>query len=93
LPWWRQDGSSRGWFRVCPIEVKLHPEQHPEHMTRLHKVDLTFPVHVLHRHGQWMVLDGIHRLLKADIAGAETIVAAIVRPINLSDAVVRADEE
>ena len=87
LPWWRApDGA---WFRVRPVDVLARPERYPEHADRIGAGDLRYPVHAARRHGRLVVLDGIHRLAKAERDGrthVETVVltaedlAAIATP-------------
>jgi hypothetical protein len=36
------------------------------------------------RHGRWLVLDGVHRLLKAVLVGAETVRAHKLSPEQLA---------
>ncbi len=61
-PWWRgEDGVP---FRIRPSdrEIGMHEE-------RMAQADLSWPLHVMRRRGQWVVLDGVHRLLKASRLG------------------------
>lgn len=66
LPWWRHDGA---WFRVTAHEVLARPSAYPEHAERIVSADLSYPLHVVRRRHRWLILDGIHRLAKADLLG------------------------
>ncbi len=81
LPLWR--GPTGAWFDVAPREVLQHPERHPEHRERLEQADLAHPVHALRRHGRWVLLDGVHRLLRADLRGDLAVAAVLVQPEDL----------
>jgi hypothetical protein len=88
LPWWR--GTDQSWFQVAPRDVIDRPGTYPEHDDRIAGADLARPLHVLHRHGRWMILDGIHRLVKADLEGRPKVpVVPLGRP-ELARIVVRA---
>jgi hypothetical protein len=70
LPWWR-DGQS--FFVVRPTDVLESPERHPDHAARTRAADLTYPLDVTLRAGRWFILDGVHRLLKAAMIGADAV--------------------
>jgi hypothetical protein len=70
LPFWREKGK---WFVVTPNQVRERPDQHVEQWARTLRADLDVPVHITERHGRLVILDGVHRLLKADIVGRHTI--------------------
>ena len=82
LPWWRKDGV---WFRVTPREFLARPEAHPEHAGRVANADLAYPVHVVMRHGRWLILDGIHRLVKAEMTGSEDIAVLTLAPAHIDE--------
>jgi len=72
LPFWREEGE---WFVVTPNQVRERPDKHVEQWARTLRADLDVPVHITERHGRLVILDGVHRLLKADIVGRHTIPA------------------
>lgn len=77
LPWWRRNGV---WFQVTPREFLARPKAHPEHADRVANADLAYPLHVIRRHQRWLILDGIHRLVKAEALGLANIVASTLTP-------------
>jgi len=81
LPWWRQDGV---WFQVTPREFLAHPTAHPEHADRVANADLSYPLHVVLRHQRWLILDGIHRLVKAGSLGLTEIVVSTLMPADIA---------
>ncbi len=81
LPWWR--GADRAWFQVRPARVLDHPGQYPEHQARLVRASLDMPIHVLRRHGRWLVIDGIHRAAKAAQEGRLALPAWVLSPRHL----------
>jgi len=73
LPWWR-DGAR--YFAVTPREVRAHPARHAAQWNRTLAADLSYPIHLAEtRPALWTILDGVHRLLKADVLGHAHIAA------------------
>lgn len=66
LPWWR-DGDR--YFAVTPVEVRADPVRYCVHWHRTLNADLRYPVHLLATTARLRILDGVHRLLKADAMG------------------------
>ena len=81
LPWWRHDDV---WFHVTPREFLAHPTAHPEHADRVAKADLSYPLHVIRRHDRWLILDGIHRLVRAEMLGLSDISVATLATADLA---------
>jgi hypothetical protein len=72
LPFWREDGEL---FVLTPNQVRARPDVHVEQWARTLRADLDSPVHITERHGRWVIVDGVHRLLKATIVGRDTMPA------------------
>jgi Aminoglycoside-2''-adenylyltransferase len=72
LPWWPDGGRP---FAVTPRAVAEAPWRHREHHARTLAADLRVPIHVIRRRGRRFVLDGVHRLLKAELQGRATVAA------------------
>jgi hypothetical protein len=88
LPWWR--GGDRAWFRVRPAEFIAAPERFPDHARRVASADLSFPLYGLRRRGRVQILDGIHRLVRADQLGHETMSVVLVTAPQLATILVSA---
>lgn len=81
LRWWKYDDRH---FAVSPNEVRGDPIRYEAQWRRTLAADLTFAIHVAETAPQrWTILDGVHRLLKADVAGARTIRASRLGPREL----------
>jgi len=76
LPWWR-NGPAERHFSVAPNQVRADPERFAKHWQRTIDSDLRFPIHLLQR-DRLTILDGVHRLLKADVQAMRTIPVHIV---------------
>ncbi len=60
------------------------PTAHPEHADRVANADLSYPLHVVLRRQRWLILDGIHRLVKAEMLGLSEIVVATLSPADVA---------
>ncbi|MFB6718797.1 hypothetical protein ACFCV3_01490 [Kribbella sp. NPDC056345] len=62
LPLWQLDGER---FKVTPHQVAETPMNYRPHYQRVMDADLDFPINLVAYRGRLVVLDGVHRLLKA----------------------------
>ncbi|GAA2812965.1 hypothetical protein [Kribbella solani] len=62
LPLWQLDGDR---FKVTPHQVAETPMNFRAHYQRVMDADLDFPINLVAYRGRLVVLDGMHRLLKA----------------------------
>jgi len=67
LPWWRGEHGDDRWFRVTPRAVLDDRGGFAEHARRIEQANLARPLHAIRRRGRLVVLDGLHRLVKADL--------------------------
>jgi hypothetical protein len=74
LPWWRLGAK---YFALGPSQVRHDPVGHASQWQRTLAADLGFPIHVLQRDRR-IVLDGLHRLLKATVEGRSHIAAHVI---------------
>lgn len=83
LPWWRGPAPD-AWFVVRPVEVFEAPDDHPEHRSRIQEADLSYPIHVIQRHGRIVILDGIHRAARAYLRGVAAMDVIRLGPEQLA---------
>ena len=81
LPLWAFAGRP---FAVSPAEVAADPRRFHEQYARTLAADLRYPLHVLDRPERLTLLDGVHRLLKADLLGHRTVTVKLV-PMDMLD--------
>jgi hypothetical protein len=74
LPWWRV-GDRR--FSLTPNQVRHDPERYAAHWRRTLDADLDYPIDLL-QGKRLIILDGVRRLLKADVLGMQTIAARVL---------------
>ncbi|MDR0344396.1 MAG: hypothetical protein LBI49_15050 [Nocardiopsaceae bacterium] len=71
LPWW---SYQRAHFVISPEQVRSDPSRYHEQYDRTMAADLSLPIHLLsHDNRVTTILDGVHRLLKADLTGRQVI--------------------
>jgi len=69
-PFWR---TKNGFYDLCPNEVLKNPEKHKEEFGRTMKSDLSYPLDIMFWKGRWVLLDGLHRLVKAKQLGMKKV--------------------
>lgn len=82
LPLWQLNGER---FKVTPNQVAATPMNFRPHYERVMNADLDFPIHLVAYRGRLVVLDGIHRLLKAHFLRRRWIEAKIATATQLQD--------
>lgn len=75
LPMWAVDGVP---FQVSPAQVAAHPERYTVQYARTMAADTHHPLHVTWLNERLTVLDGMHRLLGAHLAGETTALVKVV---------------
>jgi hypothetical protein len=82
LPLWQLNGER---FKVTPNQVAATPMNFRPHYQRVMDADLDFPVHLVAYRGRLVVLDGVHRLLKAHFLRRRWIEAKIATAAQLQE--------
>lgn len=62
-----------GVYNLTPRAVMEQPDAHPEEYTRTIAADVTHPIDIMENKGHWLILDGLHRLMKLVMAGKTTV--------------------
>jgi len=75
LPFWEKDKTDD--WNLTPREVINKAAGSFRHQKRIGKVNLKYPIFLLYKNKKWLVVDGVHRLVKAHLAGQNTIKAKI----------------
>ncbi|HEY5948650.1 MAG TPA: hypothetical protein VIV40_24330 [Kofleriaceae bacterium] len=85
LPWWRV-GERR--FAVTPNQVRYAPERFAPHWRRMLDADLDYPIDLLQR-DRLIILDGVHRLLKADVLGMRMLATRVLDAAQFAEITTR----
>lgn len=70
IPWLHTPG---GRFDVTPTEIMNSPELHKERYERTMQADLAYPIDIMFNKGRWLILDGLHRLMKSVLQGKREV--------------------
>lgn len=70
IPFWH---SENGHYDLNPQAVLDHPQTYTKEFERMMKSDLSYPLDIMFWRGKWLLLDGLHRLLKAQYLGHDTV--------------------
>lgn len=62
-----------GYYDVKPSEVIEHPEMHIKEYERTMQSDIDYPIDIMYWKKRWLILDGLHRLMKQAIQGVSAV--------------------
>jgi hypothetical protein len=62
-----------GIYNLKSKEIIENPEKYREEYDRTMKCDLSYPIDIMRNKGRWLILDGLHRLMKAKIMGLSKV--------------------
>jgi peptidase E len=71
---WENDG----FYNLKPQEVIDNPKGHKQEYERTIASDLKYPIDIMENKGRWLILDGLHRLMKANIQGLNEVNVRII---------------
>jgi hypothetical protein len=77
VPYWRA-GAHAGLFQLSARDILADPAAHPDHWARTMAADLAWPITLYHEDDRAILLDGYHRVLKAEHLGMDTLPARAV---------------
>ncbi|MEK7650629.1 MAG: cupin domain-containing protein [Patescibacteria group bacterium] len=75
MPFWWENG---GVYNLSAKEVIENPELHQEEWQRIQRADTSHPLDVMENKGKWLLLDGLHRLVKLFLAGNKEVPVRII---------------
>lgn len=70
IPFWSSGDSS---YSLKPHDVIDSPDDNKIEYDRTMKADTSHPIDIMFWRGRWLILDGLHRLVKLSIQGAKTV--------------------
>ena len=62
-----------GVYNLTPRKVIEEKEKYAEEYQRTLRADLSHPIDIMKNKGQWLILDGLHRLMKAALRGMKRV--------------------
>lgn len=79
IPFWEVADTDD--YNLKPWEVIKDPDKHSLHYKKIQEADLKYPLDIMENKGRWLILDGLHRLVKAHL---QDLKAVMVRKIPRS---------
>lgn len=76
MPVWEKDGTDD--WNLTPREVIDRKPYTTGHMKKVEECSLDYPIVIVWNKDRWVILDGIHRLVKAYLIGRNTINVKII---------------
>lgn len=76
IPFWDSEGTDE--YNLKPSDVVAHPEKEPTHFKKIMEADLSYPIDVMENKGRWLILDGLHRLVRLNMLGKQEVRVRIV---------------
>lgn len=71
VPFWEDE---EGNIVLTPSEVLQNLDRYPDHRDRIRNSDASYPLDIMkNKKGEWLTLDGLHRLVKMIVAGEKTV--------------------
>lgn len=65
-------------YNLTPWEIIKAPGVHSLHYERVEHAAVRYPIDIMKNKGKWLILDGLHRLVKLYLDGARTIKVRII---------------
>ncbi|HSE29158.1 MAG TPA: hypothetical protein VLA77_01060 [Candidatus Saccharimonadales bacterium] len=62
-----------GFYDVKPSDVINDPIKFADEYSRTMKADTKYPIDIMFYKDRWMILDGLHRLMKQSVAGDKVV--------------------
>ena len=70
IPFW---DKPNGYYDLTPNEVLADPEKYKEEFERTLRAALSHPIDIMFWKNRWLILDGLHRLVKQKQQGAKEV--------------------
>lgn len=61
IPWLHTSGER---FNLTPRDIMSKPSAYSEEYTRTMNADTNYPIDIMFNKNRWLILDGLHRLMK-----------------------------
>jgi hypothetical protein len=65
--------NAGGIYNLTSREIIDNPKLYKEEYERTMCADLAYPIDIMENKGKWLILDGLHRLMKAYIQGKDKV--------------------
>jgi hypothetical protein len=62
-----------GIYNLTSSDIINSPDNYKQEYERTMKCDLSYPIDIMENKGKWLILDGLHRLMKSKIMGLKKV--------------------
>ena len=76
IPFWELEDTDE--YNLKPQSVINNEYGTKEHREKIEQADTTYPIDIMHNKGRWLILDGLHRLVKLYESGVKIIKVRII---------------
>jgi hypothetical protein len=76
IPFWDSEGTDA--YNLKASEVIAHPEREPTHWKKVQDADTSYPIDIMENKGRWLILDGLHRLVKLAMRGDKSVRVRVI---------------
>lgn len=85
IPFWEIKDTDD--YNLSPNEVIKEPdkEEHSLHWKKIREADTKHPIDIMENKGRWLILDGLHRLVKAHTQGQNKVRVRIIPRSRISE--------
>lgn len=83
IPFWDKDNTDD--WNLTPWEVIGGADNAKGHRDRISKADLSHSIDIMKNKGKWLILDGLHRLVKAHTLGMKQVNVRIIPREKISE--------
>lgn len=70
IPWLHTPGHR---FNLKPVDIMKYPDRYPEEYARTMRANTKYPIDIMYNNDRWLILDGLHRLMKLVDQGQKTV--------------------
>ncbi len=70
IPFLWYDG---GVYNLTPRQVMTEPDRYKDEFLRMLESDPGYPIDIMRNKGRWLILDGLHRLMRLSREGKDTV--------------------
>lgn len=82
VPFWNLNGV---WYSLTPKDVMENPEKFKKEYERIMESDISYPIDIMENKGRFVILDGLHRLVKCKLLGMNKIKVRIIPRKEISN--------
>jgi hypothetical protein len=76
IPFWEPEDTDD--YNLTPQAVMNHELGTKEHREKIEKADTNHPIDIMENKGRWLILDGLHRLVKLYEKGNKMVQVRII---------------